>query len=193
MHKTPRIKGLKISGLERAYDKMHAWFFAYPQDEFTLNDLCKQLEIAKTTANMVVASLKKEGFLEVRVLGKLWRIKANQEHVYFKTRKIPFNLKLAYESGILAWIQENIPRAKVIILFGSYRWGDDIPESDLDIAVEISEEKELEIIEGKIEKFGYRENVKASIHLFSRKHIDRNLFASMSNGIVLTGFLEVKA
>jgi predicted nucleotidyltransferase len=79
------------------------------------------------------------------------------------------------------------------MLFGSYRRGDDTEKSDIDIAVEILEDKELQIFElGKIAEFGYRENVPVNLHVFSRKKIDLNLFSNIANGFVLEGFLEVR-
>lgn len=188
------LKGIKISQLEleRAYDKIHAWFFAFPQGEFSLNDLAAELEISKTTANVVISQLIQDGFLNVSKLGKLWRIKTNQDHKWFTTRKIPFNLRLVYECGIIGWIEQHVQNAKAIILFGSYRSGDDIEKSDLDIAVEVSGNQKLEIFTVTILEVGYRKNVRANVHLFSRNHVDINLFASIANGIVLSGFLEVK-
>lgn|SRR3989344_3829979 len=191
--KNNKIKGVMLSELERAYDKLHAWFFAYPQNEFSLNDLAKELEIAKNTANTVVSHLEKEKFLEIKVLGKrLWRIKANTKHPYFITRKIPFNLKLIYESGVLEWITERIPGARAVILFGSYRKGDDIPESDVDIAVEVLENESIRTMTLTVQNLGYRKQVPIQIHIFSRNKVDLNLFANIANGIVLSGFLEVR-
>ncbi len=190
--KNTSIKGLDINELERAYDKIHAWFFAFPEEEFSLNDIAEALGIAKASANTIVSQLVHDGFLTLTILGKLWRIKSNPQHQWFTTRKIPFNLRLVYESGIIEWVEREIPSAKSIILFGSYRKGDDIKMSDLDIAVEISEENELDIWKVVIEQLGYREKINANIHLFSRKKVDINLFANIANGIVLKGFLEVK-
>ena len=187
-----KLRGLPVSEGERAYDKIHAWFFAYPEDEFTLNELHRNLEVSKTSVNLVVTSLEKEGFLEKRVLGKVWRISANQAHAHFKTRKIPFNLKHVYECGILEWITTNLPEARAVVLFGSYRWGDDIQTSDIDIAVEVVDNQEQRIISLVVGALGYRKNINVNIHVFSRKHIDANLFASVANGIVLMGFLEVR-
>ncbi|MBI4450601.1 hypothetical protein HY642_01380 [Candidatus Woesearchaeota archaeon] len=189
--KQPTLKGATIPELERGYDKVHAWFFAYPQEEVTLSELSSNAGISKTTANAVVTQLANEGFLEYRILGKVWRIRARQGHSYFMTRKIPFNLRQVYESGLLDWLGANIPQARASILFGSYRKGDDVDGSDLDIAVEIVGEQPLKIVQLVIKSFGYRRNVKVNVHLFSRKQVDVNLFANIANGIVLSGFLEV--
>ncbi len=186
------LAGTTLSELERAYDKIMVWFFAFPDTDFTLNELCKNLEIAKTTANTVVSTFEKMGFLTHHVLGKVWRIRANASHAFFTTHKIPFNLKSVYESGVLDWINSNIPGARAVVLFGSYRKGDDTEKSDVDIAVEVIRDSEPETISLQIRRMGYRENVPLNIYVFSRNKIDLNLFASIANGILLQGFLEVR-
>ncbi len=186
------LTGTNLSELERAYDKIMVWFFAFPDAEFTLNELCKNLKIAKTTANIVVSAFEKRDFLTHHVLGKVWRIRANASHAFFTTHKIPFNLKSVYESGVLQWINSNIPGARAVVLFGSYRKGDDTEKSDVDIAVEVIRDNEQEIIPLQIARMGYRVNVPLNIHVFSRNKIDLNLFANIANGILLQGFLEVR-
>ncbi len=186
------ISGVDLDRLERAYNKILEWFFAFPEKEVSLNDVAEQLQIAKTTANLVITQLVKDGFLTVSILGKLWRIKANQQHIWFTTRKIPFNLRLVYESGIIAWVEREMQDAKTIILFGSYRKGDDMESSDIDIAVEVTGEQDLDVWEAVIPKLNYRTNVNVNIHRFSRKKIDINLFANIANGVILKGFLEVQ-
>lgn len=187
------LKSVSPEGELLAYQKVLEWFFAYPTDEFTLNDLYKEVNIAKTTARETVLRLVNEKFLSVKKLGKLWRISSNQQHPYFITKKIPYNLTLVYESGAVDYVLQQVPSARVIILFGSYRKGDDVNGSDLDIAVEVLGDKEMEVKEvGMIRRFGYRENVKVNLHIFSRSKADLNVFTNIANGIVLHGLLEVK-
>ena len=68
--------------IKDAYYKVLHWFFAYPTKHFTLNELAKQLQISKITANQIVTKLIKKDFLRKEVLGRLWRISANQNHFY---------------------------------------------------------------------------------------------------------------
>jgi len=99
---------------------------------------------------------------------------------------------MVYGSGALQEIYTQIPSPRAIILFGSYRKGDDTENSDIDIAVEVIGDEEVQVIElGKISKLGYRKNVIITLHIFSRNKIDLNLFSNIANGIVLDGFLEV--
>ncbi len=197
------IKKVDLNSNE-PYLKVMRWFFSFPERKIGLNDLIKEVRISKTTANKVIHKLEKEGFLIKEVIGKAWRISCNQKHEYNRTKKICYNLELIYESGIIQEIDEKY-RPKSMILFGSYRKGDDNEKSDIDIAVEIVSHNiniaiavdvshsALRIKEfGILEKFGFRKNVRVNVHIFSRKKINSNLFSNIANGIVLDGFLEVK-
>ncbi len=179
--------------LNEAHRKVLAWFFAYPTKEISLNDLTRLVHISKTTANRTVTWLAKEGFLKVENIGNLWRLSCNQKHIFNISRKIPFHLELIYASGVIEGILSKIENARAIILFGSYRKGDDIDSSDIDIAVEVLDTENIKMQQiGIISQLGYRKNVKVNLLLFSRKKIDINLFSNIANGIVLHGFLEVK-
>ena len=108
------------------------------------------------------------------------------------TKKIPYNLQLIYESGIIGAAYNKIPNARAIILFGSYRAGTDNEKSDIDIAVEVLDNEDIRIETlGLIEQFGFRRNVKVNLHIFSRNKVDLNLFTNIANGILLDGLLEV--
>jgi predicted nucleotidyltransferase len=178
--------------IKTPYQKVMQLFFSFPEKEFGLNEIVKKLKISKTTANKVITQLIKENFIKRKIIGKNWLLSNNTEHDYNKTRKIIYNLELLYSLNILKKIENKFPGYKCIILFGSYRKGDDTEKSDMDIAVEISGEKNLEIEEFKILKqLGYRKDVQVNLHIFSRKKISPHLFSNIANGIILQGFLEV--
>jgi len=100
---------------------------------------------------------------------------------------------MIYESGILREIRKKISNPRAIILFGSYRKGDDNEKSDIDIAVEVLGNEDTQVIElGVIPEFGFRKNVVVNLYVFTRNKIDLNLFSNIANGIILEGFLEVK-
>jgi predicted nucleotidyltransferase len=173
--------------------KVLYWFFDFPSREMSLNDLSEAVGISKTTANKVVTKLVQEGFLKRDVLGKIWRISCNIAHPHNLIAKVPYHLTAIYQSGILDAIYKQIPSPRAVILFGSYRKGDDNEQSDIDIAVEVLGNDEMKLQElGRLEKLGFRTNVKVNLHIFSRNKIDSNLFANIANGIVLSGFLEVR-
>lgn len=188
-----QIKRAELFELREAYLKAIYWFFSFPQSEIGLNDLSEALSISKTTAKRVVLQLMEEGFLKRDIIGKVWRISCDPSHHYNYTRKIAYNLTLIYESAILKAIHDRIRSPRAIILFGSYRKGDDTEKSDLDIAVEVIGNEDLKIEPlGMLPNLGFRKDILVNMHIFSRNKIDLNLFANVANGIVLEGFLEVR-
>ena len=191
------IDKIDIIELNDAHSKVMQWFFAYPNVPITLTELSKEVAISKKNASLIVNQLLKENFLLREEIGRSWRITGNQKHIYNHTKKIGYNLILIYnllfEEGIINEIHKIAGNAKSIILFGSYRKGDDNEKSDIDIAVEVAGGKEQKIVKfGEIKKFGYRKNVPINLHIFSRDKIEINLFSNIANGIILEGFLEVR-
>lgn len=191
-----KLKKTEIIELNEAYNKVLGWFFSYPLTPISLTDLAAQLKISKKTTSKIVGQLIKEEFLIKEEIGRVWRIYCNQQHIYNYTRKIGYNLSLVYqalyESGAIGQINEITGNPKVIILFGSYRKGDDTDKSDIDLAIEVTGNEEPKIIcLGVLPNLGYRKNIPLNLHIFSRNKIDINLFSNISNGIVLQGFLEV--
>ncbi len=187
-----KLKNVPLSEVRECYTKVEDFFFDFPNSQAGLNDLSESIASSKTSTKMAVETLVEEGFLKKEEIGKAWRISADPKHRYNLTRKVSRNLHRVYESGIIETVYSKIPNARVIILFGSYRWGADNEKSDIDIAVEVLDNQEMRIETlGVIETFGFRKNVKVNIHVFSRNKIDLNLFTNIANGIVLDGLLEV--
>lgn len=192
--RSTKFKSVKIEGeLERAYEKCMVWFFAYPKTRIGLTGLSKLIKSSKTATKEAVESLFKQKFLSREIAGKAWILSANLGHRYFITKKVPYHLDRIYQTGVVEAVHEVLPQARAVILFGSYRWGSDTEDSDIDIAAEVLGNQEPEIMPlGKIEQVGYRKNVQVNLYIFSRDKVDLNLFANIVNGIVLDGFLEVR-
>jgi len=186
-----KLKNIDIRELSEAYNKVLGFFFSFPNRVIGLTDLSEEVSISKTNAKIVIEDMNKEGFLMKEEVGKAWRISSAKSHPFLITRKMPEHLRMIYESEVVEVIRERIPQAKSIILFGSYRWGVDNEQSDIDIAVEVLSDKEPRIEPlGKID-MGYRKNVNINLFVFSRNKVDLNVFTNIANGIVLDGFLEV--
>lgn len=70
--------------------------------------------------------------------------------------------------------------------------GTDNEKSDIDIAVEVLDNKSMKIEKLEvIAQLGFRKKVTVNCHIFTRNKIDLNLFTNIANGIVLDGLLEV--
>ncbi len=178
---------------ETAKNKIIEVLFKYPEKEFSLSDLAKEAGVAKTNIGYILEEFQKAGLIFIEKLSKIWRIKANQTNWLYMRSKIIYNLNFIYKSGLVEFLVDYFKNPKAIILFGSFRKGEDLSNSDIDIAVESDEIKEYQII-GLRELTNFEQIIgrKIQIHLFNRKKIDIGVFNNIANGILLWGFLEVK-
>ena len=167
--------------------------FRYPEKEFSLSDLAKESGVAKPHIGSILAELERLEFITITKLTTIWRIKANQQSYNFIKSKIVYNLNFIYQSGLVEFLDDSFGHPKAIVLFGSFRKGEDISTSDIDIAIETEEGKPYETIGlSTLAPFEREIDRKIQVHLFNRQHIDIHVFNNIANGIVLLGFLEVK-
>lgn len=179
--------------IETTRQKVLEILFRFPDKEFSLSDLAKEASVAKPHIGKILAQLQELEFIEIIKLSKIWRIRANQKNWNFIKSKITYNLGFIYQSDLVLYLNEKFNNPKAIILFGSFRKGEDISESDIDIAIESNEIEEYEIFHLKeLEHFENSIHRKIQIHVFNKKNVDLNVFNNIANGIVLLGFLEVK-
>lgn len=181
--------------------------YKYPDKEFSLSDLADLGEVSKSNMGKILDGFLKEEIIQVEKLSKIWRIRANRKNQVFIRLKILYNLTMIYntyfgEKEFIDIIDENFGHPKAIILFGSFRKGEDDSGSDIDLAIEVEGAKSYRNVELKnVINNDFRNSIisleneigrKFQMHIFSRKHIDKGLFNNIANGIVLSGFLEVK-
>lgn len=186
------LKNYQRNIIETGRQRVLEVLFSYPDKEFSLSDLAKLSKVAKANIGIILEDLHKIGFIEITKLSKIWRIKANQSNWFFMRSKIVYNLNFIYQSGLVEFLNDYFKNPKAIILFGSFRKGEDISGSDIDIAIEKDEEDYKTTGLKELSKFEEAIGRKIQIHLFNRNKIDINLFNNIANGIVLLGFLEVK-
>ena len=179
--------------VQTGIQKVMELFFKFPEKEFSLSDIAKETGVAKANLGYIIKSLEQIGFLNVEKLSKIWRIRANRNSWHFLRNKIVYNLNFVYQSGLIEFLYEHYKHPKSIVLFGSFRKGEDVTGSDIDISIEQEELKEYRTI-GLRELLEFEKQIgrKIQIHEFNRDIIDANLFNNIANGIVLMGFLEVK-
>ena len=178
---------------ETAKNKIIEILFKYPEKEFSLSDLAREAGVAKANIGNILNEFQEAGFITIEKLTKIWRIKANQTNWLFIRSKIIYNLNFVYKSGLVEFLVDFFKNPKAIILFGSFRKGEDISNSDIDIAIESDEVKEYETTGlRELSEFEKAIGKKIQIHLFNRENIDIGVFNNIANGILLWGFLEVK-
>ncbi|MBI2508088.1 nucleotidyltransferase domain-containing protein [Candidatus Woesearchaeota archaeon] len=90
------------------------------------------------------------------------------------------------------YLEDKLNHLEAIILFGSFRKGEDIERSDIDIAI-ITQIKDMPDL-NRFEKILHH---KVSLFLFSRERIEKmkvgnkELLNNLVNGIILRGFWEL--
>lgn len=178
--------------IQTGAQKVMELFFRFPEKEFSLSDVAKETGVAKANLGRIISNLQVISFLTIEKLSKIWRIKANRANWHFLRNKIVYNLSFVYQGGLVEFLYENYKHPKSIVLFGSFRKGEDISGSDIDIAIEEEDFKEYKILGlRELSEFEKQIGRKIQIHEFNKKVIDINLFNNIANGIVLIGFLEV--
>lgn len=108
-----------------------------------------------------------------------------RNHRIMQLKKID-NLKQIYTSGLADYLEKEFAGA-TIILFGSYSRGDDLINSDIDLAVIGRKEKEVDLV--SYEKILER---KININFYeSFEKIHKNLKENLANGIILVGGFQL--
>ncbi len=167
--------------------------YTYPDIDFSLTELSAQAGVSKSSMSRFLDILEKNELVNVIDRGIVFRIRAKTDSYQFIKRKIVYNLNAIYESGIVEYLDESLNHPKAIILFGSFRLGEDRSDSDIDIAIETTEDVDVGTVRPKgIDAFEALLGRKIQVILFNRKNIDPNLFTNIANGILLLGGLEVK-
>lgn len=151
-------------------------------------EIAKLLKVSPTGVSKALKLLAKEGLVKVeknpRI--KLLSVQLNRDNPKAAALKRAENLKMIAESGLEEFLESNFPGC-AIILFGSYSLGEDTVDSDIDIAVIKSKEKDIDLT--SFEKMLER---RIAIHYFENLNsTGKNLKNNILNGITLQGGIEL--
>ncbi len=160
-------------------------FLTNPRKEFSYREIERSTGYSIGTVSKYLKKLDKEGFVISRNTGNTILVKANTENEVFLNMKRVHNIEILYLSGLIRYINEK-QRPDAVILFGSYSRGEDIEESDIDIALINSRHEDMDLtrFENTLER-------KINItYIKSLKNTDKDFLNSLANGIVMYGFVE---
>ncbi len=147
--------------------------------------------LIKVTPPAVMKALPRLGKLDFIKINqdketKRWSIELNRDnHKTLQLKRID-NLKQLYEFGLVDLLEQEYAGA-TLILFGSYSRGEDLFNSDVDLAIIGRKDKNINLTE-------YEEKLERKITLnfydsFSKIH--KNLKENLANGILLGGGFEL--
>ena len=159
-------------------------FFDNPDKKYQLRELSRITKISLPSVKKHVEELLNQGLIQ-EIKGGIYKgYKSSFSSLYkiLKRNDLLFRLE---ESGLVKDL-EKIFTPNCIVLYGSALEGTDDLRGDIDIFVQ-SSKKEI-----KLSKYENKLNRKINI-LFETdmKKIDKTLKNTLSNGIILKGFLKV--
>ncbi len=117
---------------------------------------------------------------------KRWAIKLNRDSYKVIQLKRVDNLKQIYETGLADFLEKEFAGA-TIVLFGSYARGEDILNSDIDIAVIGRKDKNIDLKD-------YEKDLERQININfyeSFKKIHKHLKENLYSGIIISGGVEL--
>lgn len=150
--------------------------------------ISKILKVTQPAVIKALPELEKDNLIKIRQdkETKRWSIELNRDnHIAIQLKRID-NLRQMYETGVADFLEKEFAGA-AIILFGSYSKGEDIINSDIDIAVVGRKDK-------KIDLTAHEKNLERKINInFYRsfESIHKNLKESLCSGIILAGSVEL--
>ena len=175
----------KFTSLER---EILRFLFVYAGQGFNQRQIALGLDVSSTAIANSICKLEKENLIKLlrkegdnRIL-----IELNKDNSAIFHMKRVENLRNIYESGLIDFLSEKLGLS-TIILFGSYSLGEDILNSDIDIAIIGAKEKKIELKQ-------FEEKLKRDINLNfynSLNIIETNLKSNILNGITLKGGVQI--
>jgi len=157
-------------------------------ENYNQREIAKYLKVSPTAVAKALKVLSKENLIKVSKNNSsgISKIELNLDDRKVFEMKRSDNLRTIYKSGLFDFLEEKFV-GKTIVLFGSYAFGEDTKDSDIDIAIIGSKEIDLDL--RKFEKiFGKEIRVQFYENL---KDIHKNLKESLFNGIILSGGFEL--
>lgn len=148
-------------------------YFENPEREFTVREISNLTKIPRATAHKRINELKKEDYFK--------------RDLFFRIKKVNYYVEELFSSGLIDYLIDEL-NPSCIILFGSFRKGDSDNTSDIDLFVESSLKKKLDL-----KKFERKLKHKIDLFLESNlNNLNNNLLNNVVNGIKLYGSFKIK-
>jgi len=152
------------------------------------NGIARFLEVSPPAVRKALPRLEKENLIRITQdkVSKRWAVELKRENYRVMQLKRADNLRQTYESGLADFLEKEFAGG-TIVLFGSYSRGEDIINSDIDIAVIGRKDKILDLS-------AYEIILERAININcypSFDKIDRHLKENLCNGFILVGGFEL--
>jgi predicted nucleotidyltransferase len=165
--------------------KVMELFFKFPHRNFHIREIARLTGLSSTGVIKIVKRLNKEKLLVTHKRKNIEEIKPDFNGRFLLIKRL-YNIYSLYDTSFIDFIKKYYEMPQAIILFGSYSDGTDTERSDIDIAI-ISNKKGSPYFK----KFEDKLARKINMHLIDLDKTEKEFKNSLSNGIILEGFMEI--
>lgn len=165
--------------------KVLGLFFKFPEKRFHVREIARLTGLSAPGILKILCRLCKKNLLEVKKTIVVSEVSAKRGEEFIHLKRL-HNLLSLYECGVVGFLEDAFEEPEAIIVFGSFSRGEDLSDSDVDIAVVTSFEKKLDL--KKFERHLHRRIV---LHEISLSRCTKEFLNNLCNGIVLSGYLRL--
>jgi predicted nucleotidyltransferase len=178
-------------GLPSKEENVLELFFNHPSKQWHFLEIVKEAKLSKQQANKWLKEFLGESLISHhKPKGKLPYFIGNFNHPNYRNRKRVYALTKLYESGFLSHLH-SLPKARLIVIFGSFSRWDWHKESDIDLFI-LGDSEGLEM-----NKYWGKLHRQIEPHIFEDmgevKAIRSGLVKSIMNGYAVKGQMDTLA
>lgn len=165
--------------------KVMELFFKFPERKFHLRELERLTKLSLPAVRNICQKFEKKDLLESKKEKIVKNFYATRNEKFIQLKRL-YNIQSLFSTGLVDYLKEIYEEPEAIVLFGSYSKGEDISQSDVDIAIITSTPKEIQLslFEKKLAR-------KIKIYEIEIKKTEKNFQNTLANGIVLSGYLNI--
>jgi len=160
-------------------------FFKFPERKFHLRQLERLTKLSLPAVRNISQRFEKKGLLKSKKEKILKNFYATRNQKFIQLKRL-YNIQSLFSVGLVDYLKNLYEEPEAIVLFGSYSKGEDISQSDIDIAVITPITKEL-----KISLFEKKLSRKIKIYEIQIKKTEKDFLNNLANGIILSGYLNI--
>ena len=175
-------------GLPSKEEKVLELFFNEPTKHWHFEDILKASKTSRSKANKWLAKLAKEGIIKhIKPQGKMPYFQGHFDSPAYRSRKRLFALLQLQKSGFINHLL-SLPKAKTVIVFGSFVRADWYKDSDIDIFIYGSDEG--------LDIYPYRKLLNREIQVFTAsgaselEKMGPGLLRNILEGILIKGKID---
>jgi len=160
-------------------DRLLEMVYEHPAKAVSVREGARKTGLSKSTVQNKIKFLKKEGILNNKG--------AFSNSLYAKFVKTYYYINKIHKSGLIDFLIKQANPSS-FILFGSFSKGESVAESDIDLFIETTKKKDIDLTQ-------YEKKLKHKIQLFAESDIKKlpdELFNNVVNGIKLYGYFDAK-